>query len=239
MRKISIPFYVVPALLGFGLLLAGCQNTPAKQASAAPAGELRSTPASGSVHYAADAQHSEVEFLVYKAGSLAAFGHNHTVEARDFSGDVYLAPAFKDSIFSLKLPVKSFEVDRAEARSAAGADFASKPSAKDIQGTTEHMMGAGTLDVEKYPEVTIQSVSVSGEESKAEMTVRITLHGTARDVKVPVTVSRDGDDLTAAADFELRQSEFGITPFSAAGGALQVADAFKVHLKILCRKVSQ
>jgi hypothetical protein len=217
MRKISIPFYVVPALLGFGLLLAGCQNTPAKQASAAPAGELRSTPASGSVHYAADAQHSEV----------------------DFSGDVYLAPAFKDSIFSLKLPVKGFEVDRAEARSAAGADFASKPSAKDIQGTTEHMMGAGTLDVEKYPEVTIQSVSVSGEESKAEMTVRITLHGTARDVKVPVTVSRDGDDLTAAADFELRQSEFGITPFSAAGGALQVADAFKVHLKILCRKVSQ
>jgi polyisoprenoid-binding protein YceI len=237
MRKISIPFYVVPAMVGFGLLLAGCQSTPTKQASAAATGELRSTPASGSVHYAVDAPHSEVEFLVYKAGSLAAVvGHDHTVEARDFSGDVYLAPTFKDSMFSLKLPVKSFEVDRAEARAAAGADFASKPSAKDIQGTTEHMLGAGTLDVEKYPEVSIQSVSMSGEEAKAEMTVRITLHGAARDVKAQVSVSREGDDLTATADFELRQSEFGITPFSAAGGALQVADAFKVHLKILCHR---
>ncbi|HEY3645077.1 MAG TPA: YceI family protein [Gammaproteobacteria bacterium] len=222
--------------LGFALLLAGCQTTPGKQASAAPSGELRSQPAAGSTHYVVDAAHSEVEFLVYKAGSLSAFGHNHTVEAREFSGDVYLAPQFKDSMFSLKLPVKRFEVDRAEARTAAGDDFTSKPTPKDIQGTTEHMLGADSLDADKYPDVTIQSVALSGEEAKAEMTVRITLHGTARDVKVPVSVSHDGDGLTAAGDFELRQTEFGIKPFSAVGGALQVADAFKVQFKILCHK---
>src|SRR6185312_5057974 len=113
------------------------------------------------------------------------FGHNHTVEAREFSGDVYLAPQFKDSMFSLKLPVKDFEVDRAEARAAAGGDFSSKPSPNDIQGTTSHMLGADGLDAEKYPEVTIQSVSIQGEAAKADMTVRITLHGTPRDVKVP------------------------------------------------------
>jgi polyisoprenoid-binding protein YceI len=239
MRKASIPFYATQALASLALSLAGCQNTPVKQGSAAPTGELRSTPAPDSVHYSVDAQHSEVEFLVYKAGSLAAFGHNHTVEAREFSGDVHLAPAFKDSMFSLKLPVKDFAVDRAEARAAAGEDFKSKPSANDIKGTTEHMLGADSLDAEKYPDVTIQSVSVSGEAAKAEMTVRITLHGTARDIKVPLSVSRAGDDLTAAGDFELRQSEFGIKPYSALGGALQVADAFKVHFKILCRKTSE
>lgn len=236
MRKDSIPFYVASACLGLSLLLAGCQSTPVKQASAEARGELHTQPAPGSVHYAVDAQHSEVEFLVYKAGSLAAFGHNHTVEAREFSGDVYLAPDFKASLLSLKLPVKSFEVDRAEARAAAGADFTSKPSANDIKGTTEHMLGPGTLDADKYPEVTIQSASISGDLPKAEMTVRINLHGTVRDVKVAVTVSRDGDDLTAAGDFELRQTEFGITPFSAVGGALQVADTLKVHFKILCHK---
>jgi len=236
MRKVSIPFYVVPALAAMSLLLAGCQSTPAKQASAAATGELRSTPASGSVHYLVDAQRSEVEFFVYKAGSLAAFAHNHTVEARQFSGDVYLAPAFKDSMFSLKLPVKSFEVDRPEARAAAGADFTSKPSASDIQGTTQHMLGADSLDADKYPDVTIQSVSVSGEEKQAQMTVRVTLHGTARDLKVPVSVSREGDDLTAGGAFELRQTEFGITPYSAVGGALQVADVLKVQFRIVARK---
>lgn len=239
MRKASIPFYLGSALAGLALSLAGCQTTPTKQASAAPAGELRSQPTPGSVHYTVDAARSEVEFLVYKAGSLSAFGHNHTVEAREFTGDVYLAHAFKDSLFSLKLAVQSFEVDRAEARAAAGEDFKTKPTPKDIQGTTEHMLGADGLDAEKYPDVTIQSVSLSGEEAKAEATVRITLHGTARDVKAPLSVSREGDDLTAAGDFELRQTEFGMKPYSALGGALQVADRFKVHFKIVCRKAAQ
>jgi len=239
MRKISIPFHIGLALAGLGLLLAGCQSAAVKPSSAAPSGELRHEPAPGAVRYDVDAQHSEVEFLVYKAGAFSAMGHNHTVEAREFSGDVYLAPQFKDSSFSLKLPVKDFEVDRAEARDAAGGDFKSHPSASDIKGTTEHMLGPDSLDAEKYPDVTIQSVSVSGEETKAEMTVRITLHGTPRDVKVPVAISRAGDDLAAAADFELRQSEFGMSPYSALGGALQVADTFKVHFKILCHKAAK
>src|SRR5579885_962831 len=146
MRVASIPFYVGSGLAALTLLLAGVQITPAKQGSAAPLGELRSTPAPGSVRYEVDALHSEVEFLVYKAGAFAALGHDHTVEARQFSGEVYLAPKFEESLFSLKLPVKDFEVDRAEARAAAGADFASKPSAGDIQGTREHMLGADGLD---------------------------------------------------------------------------------------------
>jgi polyisoprenoid-binding protein YceI len=236
MRRAYIPFYVALDLAGLLLLLAGCQTTPTKPGSTAAVGALPSAPAAGSVHYTVDAAHSEVEFLVYKAGSFAAFGHNHTVEVHEFTGDVYLAPAFKDSIFSLTLPVKDFEVDRPEARVAQGADFASHPTAQDIQGTTDHMLGADCLDAEKYPDVTIQSVSVSGSESKAEMTLRITLHGTARDLRVPVSVTQDGDDLTASGDFELKQSEFGITPFSALGGALQVADVLKVHFKIQSHK---
>ncbi|HEY4126810.1 MAG TPA: YceI family protein [Gammaproteobacteria bacterium] len=218
------------------LLLAGCQTTPLKPGSTAPTAALPSKPAPGSVHYTVDAAHSEVLFLVYKAGTFSAFGHNHTVEARSLTGEVYLAPDFKDSIFALKLPVKSFEVDKPETRAAEGVDFTSHPSAQDIQGTTEHMLGADCLDAEKYPDVSIQSVSVSGTEAKAEMTLRITLHGTARDLKVPVSVSRDGDDLTASDDFELRQSEFGIKPFSALGGGLQVADTLKVRVKILSHK---
>jgi polyisoprenoid-binding protein YceI len=236
MRMSLIPFYAVSALAGLTLLLAGCQTAATKAGSTAASGALNTQPAKGSVHYTVDAGHSEVEFLVYKAGTFSAFGHNHTVEAHGFTGDVYLALAFKDSIFSLKLPVKNFEVDRPDARAAAGDDFKSKPSADDIKGTTEHMLGADCLDAQRYPEVSIQSVSVSGSEAKAEMTLRVTLHGTARDLKLPVTVTKDGDDLTASGDFEIKQSEFGITPFSALGGGLQVADALKVHVKILSHK---
>ena len=230
MRKPFVPLYVVTLLL-----LGGCHTVPTHPGSSAPSGEI-AKPAAGAMHYGVDADHSEVRFLVYKAGALSAFGHDHTVDAHGFKGEVYLASSFADSSFALTLPVKDFQVDDPASRQAEGADFATKPSANDVKGTTANMLGPGTLDAAKYPDITIQSVKVTGSESKAEATVRITLHGSARDLKLPFTLSRAGDTLTASGEFELRQSEFGITPFSAAGGALQVADVIKVKFKIEAHK---
>ncbi|HEY1992042.1 MAG TPA: YceI family protein [Gammaproteobacteria bacterium] len=232
MRNLFVPLYVVTLAL-----LAGCHTVPTHPGSSAPSGEV-AKPAAGAAHYGVDAEHSELRFLVYKAGALSHFGHDHTVDARGFKGEVYLAAAFTDSSFALTLPVKDFQVDDPASRQAEGADFTSKPSASDVKGTTANMLGAGALDAAKYPEITIQSVKVTGGEAKAEATLRVTLHGTARDLKIPFTLSRSGDELTASGGFEFRQSEFGITPFSAAGGALQVADVIKVKFKILARKVA-
>lgn len=232
MRKTYIPLYAGLGIAGLALLLAGCQTLTATQRTTAPSSALPTPPASGAVHYSVDAAHSQIVFLVYKAGALASFGHNHTVEAHDFQGDIYLAPDFKDSSLSLTLSVKSFEVDRAEARAAEGADFASHPSQQAIQGTTEHMLGADSLDVEHFPTITIQSLGVTGTEAKTELSLRITLHGTARDLILPVSISREGDELSASGSFDLTQSEFGITPYSALGGGLQVADTLKVHFRI-------
>ena len=231
MRKLFVPLYMAT----LALLLAGCHTVPAVPGSSAPSGEV-TKPASGAAHYSVDAEHSEVRFLVYKAGALSAFGHDHTVDAHGFKGEVYLAATFTDSSFALSLPVKDFQVDDPASRQAEGADFTSKPSADDVKGTTANMLGPHLLDAAQYPEVTIQSVKLTGSEAKAEATVRITLHGTARDLKVPFTLSRSGDELTASGGFELRQSEFGITPFSAAGGGLQVADVIKVKFKIQAHK---
>ncbi|HSN17355.1 MAG TPA: YceI family protein [Gammaproteobacteria bacterium] len=230
MRKLVAPIYVVTLIL-----LSGCHTVSTHPGSNAPQGEV-AKPAAGATRYAVDAEHSEVRFLVYKTGALSAWGHDHTVDAHGFKGEVYLASSFADSSFALTLPVKDFQVDDPASRAVEGPDFASKPSASDIQGTTANMLGPHTLDAAKYAEVTIQSVKVTGSEAKAEATVRITLHGTARDLKVPFTVKPSGDELTASGEFELRQSEFGITPFSAVGGALQVADVIKVKFKILARK---
>lgn len=230
MRKLIVPIYVLTLVA-----LAGCHTAPSKPGSNAPQGEV-GKPAAGAAKYSVDADHSEVRFLVYKGGALSAFGHDHTVDAHGFKGEVYLASSFTESSFNLSLPVKEFKVDEPASRQAEGADFSSKPSASDIQGTTNNMLGPKLLDAARYSEVTIQSVKVTGSAEKAEATVRITLHGTARDLKVPFTLSRSGDELTASGEFEIRQSEFGLTPFSAAGGALQVADAIKVHFKIHCRK---
>lgn len=223
--------------LGFALLLAACQTAPVSvgAGSAAPTLPLPA-PAAGAVHYSVDPARSDVRFLVYKAGPLAAFGYNHVIRARGIQGDVYLASDFAASSFSLTLAVKDFEVDAPETRAVEGPDFAKQPSPQAVQGTTEHMLGAEELDAEHYPEVRIQSVHLVGPEWGPDATIRVTLHGTARDLTVPIALAQEGDDLVTIGSFEILQSEFGIKPHAALGGGLAVGDLVRVRFKIVAHK---
>ncbi len=230
MRKFFIPLLVAS-------LLAGCGTAPVMSGGASVAPSLPlPAPAAGAVHYTVDAAHSEVRFLVYKTGPLAALGHDHVILARDFTGEAYLAADFAASTFSLSLPVKSFLVDDPAARAVEGPDFAVQPSPQAVAGTLSNMLGAQELDAEHYPEVRIQSLRLVGPDWGPDMTVRITLHGTARDITLPVAITRQGDELTASGAFDLKQSDFGIKPLSVAGGGLQVADTLRVRFHILAHK---
>ena len=233
MRKTFIP------VLALALLLAACQTAPVSVGvgTTAPVSSLPQ-PAPGAEHYSVDAARSDVRFLVYKAGPLAFIGYNHVVRAHGIQGDVYLAPDFAASSFSLVMPVKDFGVDAPEERAVEGPDFAPKPSPQAVAGTVEHMLGPEELDVEHYPEVRIQSVSLTGPDWGPDVTLRITLHGTARDLTVPFALSHQGDDLVATGSFEILQSEFGIKPHGVLGGGLQVGDRVRVRFRIVARKTA-
>ncbi|MGE5624071.1 MAG: YceI family protein [Bacillota bacterium] len=234
MRKVFIP-------AGLALFcLAACQTAPVaignttQPASGSPA----ASPAPDAVRYTVDAARSDVRFLVYKAGPLAAFGYNHVIRARNIAGDVYLAPDFPASSFSLTLPVKDFEVDAPEARAVEGPDFAKQPSPQSVAGTVEHMLGPEELDADRYPAVTIQSLKLTGPDWGPDASIRITLHGTPRDLTVPIVVSRNGDEFTASGGFQILQSEFGISPHAVLGGGLAVADRVRIRFKIVARKAA-
>jgi polyisoprenoid-binding protein YceI len=231
MRKRFIP-------LGAALLLAACQTAPVSVGAGSSAPTLPlPAPAAGAVHYAVDPARSDVRFLVYKAGPLASVvGYDHVVRAHGIQGDVYLASDFAASSFSLTLPVKDFSVDAPDDRSVEGPDFAPQPSPQAVQGTTEHMLGAEELDADHYPEVHIQSVHLVGPEWGPDATIRITLHGTERDLTVPIALTREGDDLVATGSFEIVQSEFGIKPHAALGGGLAVDDLVRVRFRITAHK---
>ena len=226
----------IPAVLFF-LGLAACQTAPVAPgaASVAPTTPLPA-PAVGAARYVVDPARSEVRFLVYKAGALSAFGYNHVIRARGLAGDVYLADDFSASTFSLTMAVKGFQVDAPEARAVEGPDFAKQPSPEAVQGTVEHMLGADELDAEHYPEITVRSVKLTGPDWGPDVTIRVKLHGTERDLTVPLALERQGDDLIATGSFELSQREFGILPHALLGGALAVADGVRVRFRIVSHK---
>jgi hypothetical protein len=66
--------------------------------------------------------------------------------------------------------------------------------------------------------------------------VAVTLKGVERIQAVPVSVTRDAAGVLARGALTLRQSDFGITPFSVAGGAIQVADVLEVSFVIVAAR---
>ena len=178
-----------------------------------------------------------MRILVFRGGPLARFGHNHVMLVKGITGDVYLADNFHNSAFIMSFPLKDIEVDPPEARGDEGEEFATKPSAEAIEATRKNMLGPAVLDVEKYPEGIIRSVSIIGSKKSFEVTIQITLHGVAREVTAPVAIETDDTVLTATGMLTLRTSDFNIIPFSVMGGGLQVQDEIKVRFHISAEKI--
>lgn len=232
-----IPRLLAALLACSALLLSACQTAPVGVSAATPAtAPLPALPVPGAAHYVVNASLSDVRFLVYRAGALASFGHNHVIQAKQLSGDIYLAPDFQASGFALTLPLAGFTVDAPEARSVEGPDFAKQPSAEAVAGTRSNMLGPGLLDAVHFPEVQVRSVKLTGPDWGPDVTVRIELHGVSRDLTVPIAVARDGDKLTVTGSFDFKQSDFGLKPFSILGGGLQVADGLRVRFHLVAQK---
>jgi len=64
----------------------------------------------------------------------------------------------------------------------------------------------------------------------------VTLRGQTRRVDVPLSIAREPGKLSVRGGFRILQSDFGITPFSVAGGAIQVADGVDVEFTIVATR---
>jgi hypothetical protein len=225
---------LVLVLLGVG----GCQRMPEREIVAPerlpPPAPLATV---GATHYRVNSNLSDVRILVYRGGPLAKFGHNHIIRAGAVTGDVYLNVAFERSGFVLSLPVEDFQVDPPAMRHAEGEDFALQPSAEAVAATTENMLGPEVLDAAHYPVIHLRSVNLVGPEWGPDITVSTEIHGVRRRQTVTVALEQCDDKLIATGSFTIRQSDFGITPFSVLGGGLQVQDPVKLRFRIVAERV--
>lgn len=199
-----------------------------------PAVDLR-----GAVVYEVNPPASEVHILLYRGGTLAHLGHNHVMTSRSLSGRVWVNAALERSGFELAFPVAQLIVDDPEARRAAGSDFPPEIPQADRDGTHRNMLKAEMLDAERYPQVTLQSVRVSGTSQAPQITARIKIKEVSRDIPVSANVQIQGARLTATGEFDIQQTDFGIKPFSAALGALEVQDRLHVKFSVAADRAAQ
>lgn len=220
-------------------VLCACQAPPERPVL--PAAELRVPweayeqldPAQGQV-YLLDAQASDVRIYVYRAGRLAARGHNHVVTAPALQGAAFVpAEGTRGARFDLVISADGLEVDDPRVRRALGYTFGTEVDDEARAGTRANMLGPGVLDAARFPDIGVALRAVAGELPKLVISTAITLHGVTREQWIPVDVQVDRNRLVAQGALSVRQSDFGIEPFSAVGGLLRVADVVLIEFRLV------
>lgn len=210
-------------VLSLLLLLSACARPPAPPASG-PASDPdwhRTAAAAGVAVYAVDPAASLVAVTVRRAGLLARLGHDHVVAVRTLAGHV--APGLGRAELSFRLD--QMRVD--EAQLLRDADIARQPKPEAVEGTRRNMLGP-VLEAQRYPVVTMHVEGLDG----GRLRVAIALHGATRRLALPAAVQVDAAQLSA----RLKQTDFGVTPFSAGGGLLSVQDELEVRYHIVARR---
>jgi len=219
------------------LALAACQTLPPPEESAV----LR-VPADIGVAFPVDAprfvvdpEASEIRLLVYRAGPLARFGHDHVIAGR-VRGEIHAGVGAAASGFRLEVPVESLVVDAPAVRAEEGGEFATDVSEPARRDTRENMLGEGVLDAANHSLIRIDSLALVGPRWNPTVLARVTLRGSTRDLRFPAAVIQQDALITVVASFRVRQSDFGVTPFSTLGGGLQVRDMIDVRIRVVARR---
>jgi len=148
-----------------------------------------------------------------KAGLFGFAGHEHLIQAREFSGRIVYYPQQPESSrVTVSIATERLEVltppDTAEIRKVTAA------------------MRTEVLDVAQYPEITLTSQAVEQARDTLRLQAALTLKSQTRTVPLVVRVQMGPDTLRATTTFTVRQSDYGIRPYRGGpGGTVRVADA--------------
>lgn len=176
---------------------------------------------------------SDVRVVIYPDGRL---GHPHVFSGDALSGAVVIPSSAGEARdhhgiwLDLALKVSALAVDEPGWRLDEGFDPDMSERAR--TGTLENMRSDAVLHENEYPEVRIRAAEAVGPHWQPDLTIQVTLRGETRVLTVPVAVrEQEGGALEVTGRFRIRQSDFGIEPFTALGGTVRVADEVLIRFR--------
>lgn len=165
----------------------------------------------------------------FSEGLLSAFGHDPLIAIREFTGEAQFVPGtFEDASLKITVNLESLAVINSDKE-------------KD-RLEIERAMREQVLEVQKYPEVVFSSSNISASRLaegryRSRIIGDLTLHGvTQKNIWISAEATITGDSLRARGEFSLKQSDFGIKSFSAAGGTIKLKNELKFSFDIAAQK---
>lgn len=162
-----------------------------------------------------DPSQSRITIHVGKAGLFSAAGHEHEVNA----------PIAEGAIDDSEATHVWFRVEAARMTVLPEKD----------QEAVQSTMQKSVLESAKFPEIRFESSAIHKiGEGKWTVTGNLTLHGKTNAIALDVHDHAGG----YLGQAWVRQTQFGIQPVSAAGGAVKVKDELRIDFVIVASKQS-
>jgi len=178
--------------------------------------------------YVIELSESSVTATLKQDGFIARRYPTHHVEVKNFSGKIE-APEGDETRIAVEV--------EAEAKSLTNVD----------EGMTEferkefhNVLNNLVLESDKFPKIKFVSSSVSdarksGETRAFTLNGELTMRDVTKRVSFPVVVTLSNDQLRATGDAELKQTDFGITPYSGKLGLIRIGDEIKINFAIVAK----
>lgn len=176
--------------------------------------------------YVIDLAQSLVTATLTQEGFIVRRYPTHRVEVRNFSGRIEVSEKNETQV--------AVEVE-AETKSLANVDQGmSDFERKEFQGILNNTV----LESDKHPKIKFVSTSIndsrkSGETRDFTLNGDLTLRGVTKRVSFPVNVMMTEERLRATGEAKLKQTDFGITPYSGKLGMIKIGDEVKVSFAIV------
>jgi polyisoprenoid-binding protein YceI len=179
-------------------------------------------------NYAVDLASSAITLTITQDGLLARIRPTNTIAVKSFGGAVVM-PQEDESRGSAQLLIeaKSFEcVDK---------------DMGEVERRELHSVLHGKiLESEKHPQIVFRSAAIldlkrEGDNRSFTLQGDLTLHGVTKRVSVPVKLTREANRLRATGEGIVKQSDFGIAPYSAAFGLIKIRDEVKVSFDVAAK----
>jgi len=191
----------------------------------------------GEAVYRVDSQRSRVFMRTGRDGPMKSAGHDHVIASVDVEGLVLVSADPERSRADLRLPLQQLVVDDPAYRERFGMEPDLPESA--IEGTTRNMQDK-VLESSRFPWATasVRVLSMQQDQAELELELSVVMHGVSFDYELPAALKVDPDSLTVSGSMTISHADFGLAPFSAAGGLLRVADDIEVVFEVVAERIT-